>query len=405
MYNRFEKALPVLFFLLALLLRVWGIADNAGLRGDEGFQVPSALNYIQTGHSEPDNWIHPPLKNILLAVNVKIWGNNPYGWRMLNVILGSLTVMGLYLFAKELFSNIVIASIAALFLAFDPLHIFYSRSNFQEIPAACFFLLSVLLQLRYLDGSRWSAIAAGTLLGLAHAMKWYYIVAWIVMLCYVAYRKSRQPEWSRVSALFLESVFVALPIAVYLLTYYAWFSRGYSLFEFGQMQVDMFREMTSMAITGFKQQLAEIGSSYYWFIKPMFYAFPLGGEGPWRKVLVMMNNPPVWLLVLPSSAYLLFLQRHRMDRKLILLIAIFAAVYVQFLLTSRPVFLYSALAVLPFALLLVAVAVVRVSEMFKRPESLVRSIMLGFLIWSMMVYPLATGRSTPIGLSGLFLSR
>lgn len=390
---------------MALLLRAWGVADNSGFRGDEGFQVPSALNYVQTGHSEPDNWIHPPLKNILLAANIKIWGNNPYGWRMLNVILGSLTVMCLYLFANELVSNIQIASIAALFLTFDPLHIFYSRSNFQEIPAACFFLLSVLLQLRYLAGSRWSAIAAGLLLGLAHSMKWYYIIAWMVMLCYILYRKSRQPDWSPVTALFMVAVFVLLPAAVYLLAYYAWFSRGYTLFEFGQMQVDMFREMTSMAVTGFKQQLAEIGPPSRWFIKPMFYAFPLEADAHWGKVLVMMNNPPVWLLVLPSSAYLLFMQRQRQDRSVLLLFAVFAAVYVQFLLTTRPVFLYSALAVLPFALVLVAVAVVRVCEIFRSPEGAVKSIMLGFLIWSLLVYPLATGRPVPVGLSGLFLAR
>lgn len=403
MNRRLERSLPVLFFLLAFLLRLWGIADNAGLRGDEGFQVPGALHYVETGHSEPDNWIHPPLKHLLLSLSIGLWGNTPYGWRMVNVILGALTVPALFLLGRKLFDGVAVAGLAALFLALDPLHLFYSRSNFQEIPAVFFFLLAMLLLLRSFAGSRWTAVAAGVLFGLAHAMKWYYVAPWICLLCYAVYRTLRGPGRRPAETLFTVAALGALPLAVYAATYAAWFARGYDLPEFVQMQVDMFREMQAMEVTGFKQQLAAMGTPVQWFIRPMFHALPLDSGGPWPRLLVMMNNPPVWMLVGPSTAFLLFRRLPRQEGGFLLTAGLFAAVYVQFLLTPRPVFLYSSLTVLPFAFLIVAAAVEEAGSLAGRPKDAVRWVVICFLLWSVLTYPLATGKPSPAGLAGLFL--
>jgi len=63
------------------------------------------------------------LKYHLLNASMKVWGDNPAGWRMRNVIFGSLSVAVLFLIGIELFSSVRVAGLAAAFLAFDPLHL------------------------------------------------------------------------------------------------------------------------------------------------------------------------------------------------------------------------------------------------------------------------------------------
>jgi len=74
--------------------------------------------------------------------------------RAVAIAAGTLTVLLLYLFAREHFGPRV-ALLAALFMAVSPWHLLYSRVGFRAILAPPFAILTVALFLRALQGGTW----------------------------------------------------------------------------------------------------------------------------------------------------------------------------------------------------------------------------------------------------------
>ena len=92
-----------------------------------------------------------------------------------------------------------------------------------------------------------------------------------------------------------------------------------------------------------------------WFLWPTYYAdsaFGPGGPIP----IIAICNPLTWLATVPAVAWLA-LRAHR-ERRMAqaLLPALVLAGWLPFAVASRPIWLHSALAVLPFALVAVASA-------------------------------------------------
>ncbi len=94
---------------------------------------------------------HPPLSKLLITASMMLFGgmphghglggwtglnaivghlnngDNPYGWRFLDVVFGALVVVLLYAFAKRVTGSTAFASVAALLLSFDGMHFVQSR--------------------------------------------------------------------------------------------------------------------------------------------------------------------------------------------------------------------------------------------------------------------------------------
>jgi hypothetical protein len=85
----------------------------------------------------------------------KIFGDSEFILRLLSVVFGIASVVGIY-FLGKLFFDIRTAIISSFIIAISPLHIFYS----QELTGYSFFaflvLLSVFFLKKALEGERWS---------------------------------------------------------------------------------------------------------------------------------------------------------------------------------------------------------------------------------------------------------
>lgn len=394
-----SKQILFVFLLLPFLMRFWGVGDELSHRGDEGIHVPTAKNYVERGHLVPQNWYHPPLSHLTLHGSVKLAGDNPYGWRMRNVVFGALSVLLFFMLAGELFNDFRKAWLAGLLLSLDPLHILISRSTFGEIVALCFVIVSILAFKRYMEGRRGFLLIAGGCLGLAVATKWYYAPVLAALFMYSLYLEIGKNGFKPWKVLHLLFVFVVLPISLYLLTFYAWFGRGYGLTEFMQMQLDAYRGLQALKIEEFDhaQALAASSSPWEWFAKPIFIGFG-GGVGEWRRLVMFMNNPPVWLLTFPAIAFVAYRWWKERDRGLLLLLLLFIASYGQFVIVERPTFLYSALVCLPFALLAVAHMTVSMFDRMKIAPVYFRMLLVLLTLWGIYLYPLVTGISVPASL-------
>jgi dolichyl-phosphate-mannose-protein mannosyltransferase len=74
--KRNELVLLFLLFLFAFCLRFYDLSYPDFQWMDEKIHAPAATNYWDTGHFEPDNWMHPPLKYIILSGFIRLFGDN-----------------------------------------------------------------------------------------------------------------------------------------------------------------------------------------------------------------------------------------------------------------------------------------------------------------------------------------
>ena len=385
-----------LIILFAVITRIWGIGDIASFTGDEGLHVPASENYLASGHSTPDYWFHPPLKHLLLAGSIKIFGNNPYGWRMRNALFGILSVIAIFLVGKTLFpDDIRIAYLSAALLAIDPLHIRLSISTAEEIQAACFFLLSLYFSSGFIKGKLVAGTAAGCFLGLAMASKWYYIPAALILVFFVLSARRQQGELTFSGTLAVLSSYITLPIGVYLSVFYAWFNRGYGIGEFVQMQIDTYRELQAVLLTDFNNKLAPISSPLAWFVKPVLIGFDVSRSQSIGQFSILMNNPPVWLFAIPAVLYTIYRGWKDRDRSAMLIAGFFCATYAQFLMVNRPIFIYSAIACLPFVCLAVAFLIISMLSRIKNGEQYETPLIAVIFLWGIYLYPFISYKPVP----------
>ena len=126
-----------IIFFVAIFFRLWQVDKvPVSLFGDEIDVGLQASSIAQTGRDYFGNKLpilfhsfaeyRLPMQLYLDAPFIKIFGQNEWGVRAPSVIMGFISIITLYLLAKEFFDKKV-AAIAAIFLAISPWHFLYSR--------------------------------------------------------------------------------------------------------------------------------------------------------------------------------------------------------------------------------------------------------------------------------------
>lgn len=344
-------------FLLAFGFRFYNVAKTSDYVFDENYHATTAINYVEKGFLGPDEWFHPPLRHLSMYLSLKVFGYNPYGWRMRNVILGAATVVVLYLLSESLFGAGVVTYMSTGLLLLDPLHVATSRGSFDEIAAGFFLLCAVYFALKAAKSERdLDLFLTGAMFGLSAALKWYAFLVLFFVLVMMAFERSSRVSWKSVFRLI--SYLLMLPLTIYLLAYIPWFLRGNSLVSWLMMQKDAFwaLERTTSEYFPSIKLLQELGSPLTWFLRPINVSI----EYTHGYFFTFMNNLPVWLFFLPSMAYFLYEGVRQRRFGYLLVCAAFFSMYVPFLISSRPIFLYSSVPLLPFCFIAVAFAVDKV---------------------------------------------
>jgi dolichyl-phosphate-mannose-protein mannosyltransferase len=360
---RRDLAMYVALFLLALALRARDVSNPPVYTGDESYHVPAAKQFVASGQTEDTTWSQPPLALVLLGGTIALVGDGPWGWRLRSVVLGALTAVAVALLGAALYPDRRrVGWIAGVLLALDPLHVLLSRSTLEEVQTACFFVLAAWIAVESVRTGRRGLVLAGALLGCAHASKAYYHVAALVLLgaVLVALRRRGEPAWASIHAIVC---FTVVPATVYLAAYLPWFGRGYGLAEFFEVQRAAWRGLAGKTLETFANGplLAMGGSPASWFLRPALFGFRLPAPDGLRVVL-FAKNLVTWLPVLPALGFIAWRARARRELGDVLLLALIAATYVPLLLLARPIFLYSAVAVLPLAFLALGRALEAVLE-------------------------------------------
>jgi 4-amino-4-deoxy-L-arabinose transferase-like glycosyltransferase len=149
--------LVLVVLIIAIFLRVYHLTSAPpGLYPDEAMNGSNALEALETGNFRvfyPENNGREGLFINIQAIFVKYLGNYPWVLRTPSVIFGILTVLGLYLLTKELFSR-RLALLSSFFLATSFWHINFSRIGFRAITSpfwltwALYFLIAGFRRMR-----------------------------------------------------------------------------------------------------------------------------------------------------------------------------------------------------------------------------------------------------------------
>lgn len=398
-YRINSRKLAGLILLVAALFRLWGTFELNEFIEDEKLHVAYAKSLGTYGTTDNWGWHHPQLSGLIMYGSLQIFGDNPVGWRISNVFSGIASVGLVFLIGRILYPGSAVPLLAAALLAFDPHHIYLSRTSFVEILVTFFFLLYLYLLLEYAENKRATLPLAGLAMGLTMGTKAYFVFAFPLAAAYALYRMHRRGELNQRVLVDFVAALLMLPFAVYFLSYGMWFGRGYTLYEFFQMKMDALWALGQLSMDNFLHHSAFLtagGTPVEWFIKPMFWGYQRLLNSEEGRFLLQSNNPPFRLLVLPSfvaAAVSAWKQRSAPE---LLAPLLFVSTYLLTLSVDRPIFSYSSAVVLPFAYLVLAHAVTIVARRSGKENAVYGSFCVAAFLWGSYMFPVVSARLVPL---------
>ncbi|GGM55648.1 dolichyl-phosphate-mannose--protein mannosyltransferase [Microbacterium saperdae] len=464
---------PLVVTAIAAVLRLINIGHPHQLAFDETYYVKDAWSLWTLGYegtwgegandafvtlqqlplSEQGSFIvHPPLGKWLIALGMAIGGpDNSAGWRLATALLGTASVLLVYLIARLLSGSIVVATVAGTLIALDGLSIVLSRIALLDGILTFFVLLGVLFVL--LDRRRtiplleradpdapdpfWGPIlwrrpwliAAGLALGAACAVKWsgLYVLAafglYVVVTDALARRRAGVVLWPSDAAFrqgpvsFLLLVFPAL--AVYLISWTGWFvtAGGYDRQSDANPLVALWKYHQSMLgfHVGLNRGHPYASPAWEWTFLLRPTAVWVGtdpascGVDHCMAVISAVPNPLIWYAGVAAAVFLLFLlvrgwiRRQPVGPEISVPLVGLAATYIPWLLfPERTIFQFYTVVMVPFLVIALAmtlrVIAGRREDPLYRRQSGERTVII-FLAFVVLVsaffYPLWAGISVP----------
>ena len=168
-WSGFDSAAISASIVVATAMRFWHLGRPAEPVYDETKVLTQAQAFLHGWR--PPYSSHPPLGKMIVALSVALFGNDPWGWRAANAILGSALVPITYLLARRLFRSKLAASIAAVLVLCDGMFLVASRLAMINIVyitlgAWAYLMLWCFVQNPEPPSRRLQLVAMSVLLGL-----------------------------------------------------------------------------------------------------------------------------------------------------------------------------------------------------------------------------------------------
>jgi dolichyl-phosphate-mannose--protein O-mannosyl transferase len=339
-------------FLLGYFVLLIGIDMPDHPYFDETHYVPAARQLLQTHFAIPTlNLEHPPLAKELMALSIRLFGDNPFGWRTMSALFGALALAGVYLCGLALFGTIRPALWAAAIAALNQMLFVHARIAMLDIFALAFVLwgLAAFMASFRSDGpARPLLYAAGVCLGLATACKWSGVFAWGMCLGVVAlvlvlrrwrarfddpqptdwYRGELWPElrmrdWLLCLALVPLTTYLAAWLPIY----------GFSPLAIWEAQRRIFQDNATLVTP---HPYMSAWPSWPFVVRPVWFLFERAGDGYFSAVL-SLGYPVIFWSAVPAVLVCLrdWIVRRRRDAFLIA--ASYGALYLGWILLPRAV--------------------------------------------------------------------
>jgi dolichyl-phosphate-mannose-protein mannosyltransferase len=396
---------------------MWGLSTPSTMAFDENYYAKAAC--ILVGESDricqirsPNerafreqewdvgSYVHPPLGKWTIALGIKAFGMDPFGWRIMSAVAGTLAVTGLALIAQLLFGRPIWTLIAGLLLALEHLSVVLSRLALLDVHLQLWIVagfLCLVLDRRWIElrergspvtgGATLSPLwrpwryAAGVAFGAAVAVKWSgglgLLAAIVISLVWETTRRHRGDRTRAGAfgrALLQESfalvlAFVLIPIAVYALVYLPWLHHfGWDVSRLLETQVRAAKwHLFELKTVEVDPNTGALTPTHYAYSRPwtwlvMTRPVPITWQdlGPSIRQLLAIGNPIVFWGSLWALPYLGWSWWRKRDWVPGFVLVAVLVQYVPWLLAARPQFFFY---VAPFAPFLVLALVYMVRDL------------------------------------------
>jgi len=357
----------------------------------------------------PYDLVHPPTGKWLIALGMALFGVNPFGWRIINLIFGSLILflmsMLLNKIIKQPGSNLGI--FASILMATDFLHTSLSRTANLDTFSLFFVLMSVLLGASYIDNLKYrkSALCYLTFVfaGIAFSCKWnslYTVIPVLIIVYVIKIKEVLMLEDKKKKHLIILKCSVVSLLAFgipYYLSYlpiiikYPYHKYPSALiYDFILLQNHIWKYHSTLVATH------PFSSEWYQWIlssKPLWAYFENTLPFNLRSTIVYIGNPLIWGLGFVSVIYLFIIkvkERLRSINVLIIVSCYFFSI-IPWILISRIKFIYHYYLALPWLYLSIILAIqsFKVKNEFK--VKLVFGASVLSLVTYILYYPALTG--------------
>ncbi|MFG2943722.1 dolichyl-phosphate-mannose--protein mannosyltransferase [Streptomyces adustus] len=154
---------PLLVTLFAGVLRFWHLGSPRAVIFDETYYAKDAWALVHRGYEV--NWdknandlvlsshghltvpvdaayvVHPPVGKYVIGLGELIFGFDPFGWRFMTALLGTLSVLVLCRVGRRIFRSTFLGCLAGALMAVDGLHFVMSRTALLD-GVLMFFVLA-----------------------------------------------------------------------------------------------------------------------------------------------------------------------------------------------------------------------------------------------------------------------
>ena len=355
--TRFRHLAPISIIIgFALTLRLWRLNLPKGYIFDEVYYAKNAASLITDGvelneQGESEFVVHPPLGKWLIGIGIKLFGNNEFGWRVIAALVGSASVLLIYLIVQRLFNSLFLSNIAAALFALDGLHLVMSRVALLDIFLMFFILLTFYLILR---NDLW---LSGVVIGLAAATKWsaVFVIPFLILLT-VNIGGANFATWGK-----RFSQFVLTPMGIYLLSWSGWIisSKGWARDSGSNLFSSLWNYHVEIMNfhRGLTEQHTYAANPWSWLVlgRPtsFYYETPKNcGAQSCSQEILAIGTPILWWAGIFAIAITVGLFITNKDRVSAFILAGIAGTYLPwFFIQNRTTFYFYAIAIFPFIVL------------------------------------------------------
>jgi dolichyl-phosphate-mannose-protein mannosyltransferase len=414
---------------------------------DEIYHPRTAYEHLHL--IKPYETTHPPLGKLFIMLGIKIFGMNPFGWRVVGTLFGIGMIPIMYIFGKRLFGRTEFALIGAFLMACDFMHFAQTRIGTIDVYGVFFIMLMYYFMLRFYRMSFYKATLSQTLrplflsglfFGIGAASKWIVIyggagLALIFLLTlYDRYKEyqaaarllkhanaamledrygegaaedqdeegfARKVNAERIVQLFpkltVKTVawcslfFIVVPAIIYSLSFFPIMAvpgEKHTVTQLVQYQKDMYNYHSKLVAT-------HPFSSAWWewplIMRPIWYYDGKEVSSGNVSSIASFGNPAIWWLGLLAVIVAIFVSRQRKDKGMYVVLIAYFSQYVPWMLVSRLTFIYHYFAMVPFLILCIVYLMKVILE--KKPKLWIYAVAYLTLVFGLFVmfYPVLSG--------------
>ena len=355
--SRLREFAPITLILgFALTLRLWRLNQPKGYIFDEIYYAKNAASLINDGvelnaQGDAEFVVHPPLGKWLIGLGIKAFGDNEFGWRISAALVGSASVLLIFMITKSLFNSLFLSNTAAALMSLDGLHLVMSRVALLDIFLMFFILLAFYL---ILQNNLW---LSGVVIGVAGATKWsaFFLIPLLILLT-INFSKF---HWSTLVRRIGQ--YILTPLGIYFISWSGWIfnSKGWgrdsgsnlfsSLWNYHREIITFHRELT--------ETHAYAANPWSWLVlgRPtsFYYQTPTNcGASSCSQEILAIGTPMLWWVGVFAIAITFGFFISKPDRISAFVLVGIAGTYLPwFFIQDRTTFYFYSISILPFLIL------------------------------------------------------